>query len=77
MSDRVRELDGSVSRYDDVPVAGDTVGRLLTDLFSTHWADVTFGAGAGLYALGLTTVLGAIMIALTAIVLRPKTLAKP
>jgi MFS family permease len=36
-------------------------------------ADVTFGAGAGLYALGLTTVLGAIMIALTAIVLRPKT----
>jgi MFS family permease len=34
------------------------------------WADNTFGAGAGLYALGLSTVLGAIMIALSAAVLR-------
>jgi hypothetical protein len=39
----VREADGSVSRYHDVPVAGDTVTRLLTELFSKHWADVTFG----------------------------------
>jgi len=31
---RVREADGSVSRYDDVPVTGDTVARLLTELFS-------------------------------------------
>jgi MFS family permease len=34
------------------------------------WADNTFGVGAGLYALGLSTVLGAIMIALSAAVLR-------
>jgi hypothetical protein len=34
------------------------------------WADNTFGAGAGLYALGVSTLLGAIMIALSAAVLR-------
>jgi MFS family permease len=34
------------------------------------WADNTFGVGAGLYALGLSTVLGTIMIALSAAVLR-------
>jgi hypothetical protein len=39
----VREADGSVTRYDDVPVAGDTVARLLRELFGTHWADITFG----------------------------------
>ncbi len=39
----VRELDGSVTRYDDVPVAGDTVARLLSELFTHHWSDVTFG----------------------------------
>ena len=38
-----READGSVSRYDDVPVTGDTVARMLTELFSQHWADITFG----------------------------------
>jgi hypothetical protein len=43
MPDAVRELDGSLSRYDDVSVAGDTVERLLTELFTRHWADVTFG----------------------------------
>ena len=36
------------------------------------WADNRFGAGAGLYALGVSTVLGAIMIALSASVLRRK-----
>jgi hypothetical protein len=39
----VHETDGSVSRYDDVPVGGDAVGRLLTELFSRHWGEVTFG----------------------------------
>ena len=39
----VRELDGSVTRYDDVPVAGDTVARLLSELFSRHWSEITFG----------------------------------
>ena len=39
----VRDEDGSVTRYDDVPVAGDTVARLLTEVFTEHWADVTFG----------------------------------
>jgi hypothetical protein len=39
----VRELDGSVSRYDDVLVSGDTVARLLTELFTHHWAAITFG----------------------------------
>ena len=39
----VQEADGSVSRYDDVPVSGDTVARLLTELFSRHWAEITFG----------------------------------
>jgi len=34
------------------------------------WADNAFGAGAGLYALGLTTVLGAVMIAAAARVLQ-------
>jgi len=51
-----------------------TIGALAGFVAPNYrlWADVTFGAGAGLYALGLTTVLGAIMIAFTAIVLRPK-----
>src|SRR5436190_1586157 len=39
----VHEADGSVTRYHDVPVAGDTVARLLTALFSKHWGDITFG----------------------------------
>ena len=39
----VHEADGSVTRYDDVPVAGDTVARLLEELFAKHWADITFG----------------------------------
>ena len=39
----VRELDGSLTRYDDVPVEGDTVARLLAELFGTHWAEVSVG----------------------------------
>jgi sugar phosphate permease len=36
------------------------------------WADNNFGVGAGLYALGLSTVLGAVMIAAAGLVLRDK-----
>ena len=39
----VREADGSVSRYHDVSVAGDTVARLLSELFSNHWQEISFG----------------------------------
>jgi hypothetical protein len=35
------------------------------------WADSTFGAGAGLYALSLTTALGSLLIAALAWFLRP------
>ena len=34
------------------------------------WAETQFGAGAGLYAVGLTTALGALMIAFAGRVLR-------
>jgi sugar phosphate permease len=49
-----------------------TIGALAGFVAPNYrlWADTTFGAGAGLYALGLTTLLGAIMIASTAIVFR-------
>ena len=43
MRDVMHEADGSVTRYDDVSVSGDTVARLLTELFSRHWAEITFG----------------------------------
>jgi hypothetical protein len=38
-----RELDGTTTQYDDVPAAGDTVERLLTELFSEHWAEIVVG----------------------------------
>jgi hypothetical protein len=38
-----RELDGAVTAYFDVPVAGDRVERLLTRLFAEHWAEITVG----------------------------------
>jgi len=34
---------GSVTEYDEVPVGGDAVERLLTELFSEHWAEVFAG----------------------------------
>jgi hypothetical protein len=37
------ELDGTVTEYDDVPVAGDTVQRLLTEIFTRHWSEVSAG----------------------------------
>ena len=39
----VREADGSLTRYTEVPVAGDTVQRLLTEIFHEHWAEVFAG----------------------------------
>ena len=39
----VREADGSVTRYDEVRVADDTVARLFIELFSLHWAEITVG----------------------------------
>ena len=38
-----RELDGTTTRYEEVPVAGDTVERLMTELFKEHWAGITVG----------------------------------
>src|SRR5947207_15508008 len=37
------ELDGTTTEYDDVPVAGDHVERLLRELFTEHWAEITVG----------------------------------
>ena len=38
-----RELDGTVTEYDDVPVAGEHIERLLRELFTEHWARITVG----------------------------------
>ena len=38
-----RELDGTTTRYDEVSVLGDTVERLMRELFSEHWAGITVG----------------------------------
>jgi hypothetical protein len=38
-----RELDGSTTEYDDIPVSGDRIERLLTELLSTHWGELTVG----------------------------------
>ncbi len=39
----VREADGSVTQYAEVPVTGDTVERLMTEVFREHWAQVFAG----------------------------------
>ena len=38
-----RELDGTISEYDDISVEGDRIERLLSELLSQHWADITVG----------------------------------
>lgn len=38
-----RELDGTTTEYDDIPVTGDRIERLLTELFTTSWRDLTVG----------------------------------
>jgi hypothetical protein len=37
------ELDGTITEYEDVPVGGDRIERLLTGLFIEHWARLTVG----------------------------------
>lgn len=36
-------LDGTTTMYDEIDVRGDRVQRLLTDIFTDHWADVFAG----------------------------------
>lgn len=38
-----RAADGSLGEYWDVDVAGDTVERLLTEIFTRHWAAIFAG----------------------------------
>lgn len=38
-----QELDGTTTEYEDIPVAGDRIERLLTEIFRNHWARVTVG----------------------------------
>jgi hypothetical protein len=37
------ELDGSVTEYEAVAVAGDRIEQLMTEIFTEHWAAVTVG----------------------------------
>ena len=36
-------LDGTTTEYHDMAVAGDSVERLLVELFAEHWAVITAG----------------------------------
>jgi hypothetical protein len=36
-------LDGTTTKYDEIDVAGDRVQRLLTEIFTDHWAEVFAG----------------------------------
>ena len=38
-----RELDGTTTEYDDIPVADDRIERLLRELFTEHWKRITVG----------------------------------
>jgi hypothetical protein len=38
-----READGSVTEYAEVPVTGDTVERLMTEVFREHWSQICAG----------------------------------
>ena len=38
-----RGLDGTTTEYQDMAVAGDEVERLLVELFTEHWAELTVG----------------------------------
>lgn len=38
-----REPDGSVTEYDDIAVDGERVERLLTEIFTEHWAVIFAG----------------------------------
>ena len=39
----VLEPDGSTTHYHEVPVTGDTVERLMTELFREHWSAIFAG----------------------------------
>ncbi len=38
-----QEPDGTTTEYEDVPVAGDRIARLLEELLTRHWDRVTVG----------------------------------
>jgi len=38
-----RELDGTVTEYDELSVDGDRIERLMSEIFTDHWARVTVG----------------------------------
>jgi hypothetical protein len=38
-----REPDGTTIEYDEIPVDGDRVERLLRELFTDHWSAITVG----------------------------------
>lgn len=38
-----RETDGTLTEYDEVPVDGDRVERLMTELFRDHWHAILVG----------------------------------
>lgn len=37
------ELDGTVTEHFEIPVDGDRIERLMTELFTDHWAKITIG----------------------------------
>ena len=37
------EADGTATEYYEIPVAGDRIERLMTELFTDHWAKITVG----------------------------------
>ena len=43
MAEVVREPDGSVTEYTDVDVGGDTIERLMKEVFGAHWASISAG----------------------------------
>jgi hypothetical protein len=39
----VQQMDGSRTVFDEIDVGGDRVERLMTEIFTEHWASVTVG----------------------------------
>ena len=38
-----QELDGTTTEYEEIPVEGDHIERLMTELFTVHWLRITVG----------------------------------
>jgi len=38
-----KDIDGTTTEYDEVPIDGDRVERLLRELLTQHWAHISFG----------------------------------